>query len=76
MTDNGKTDQLKGKAKEVYGDVTGNEEKKAEGHVDQAVGKGKEFAHDVKETAEGLMNEGKKKTDEFVEKTKEKFHKK
>lgn len=49
MTDKGTTDKIKGKAKEVTGDVTGDKGKKAEGLFDQAVGKVKEVASDVKE---------------------------
>ena len=35
----GKTDVVKGKIKEVTGALTGNDELRAEGKVDQAVGK-------------------------------------
>lgn len=49
MTDRGKTDKIKGKAKEVTGDVTNSKKTKAEGLLDQAVGKVKEVASDVKE---------------------------
>ncbi|RXN41431.1 CsbD family protein, partial [Enterococcus faecalis] len=44
MTDKGTTDKIKGKAKEVAGNVTGDDQQKAEGFLDQAVGKVKEVA--------------------------------
>jgi uncharacterized protein YjbJ (UPF0337 family) len=37
----GKIDQAKGKVKQAVGDVTGNERLKAEGHVDETVGRAK-----------------------------------
>jgi uncharacterized protein YjbJ (UPF0337 family) len=40
----GKTDVVKGKIKEVTGALTGNDELRAEGKVDQAVGKVKKAA--------------------------------
>lgn len=49
MTDKGTTDKIKGKAKEVTGDVTGDDKQKAEGFLDQAIGKVKEVASDAKE---------------------------
>lgn len=63
MTDRGTTDKIKGKAKEVTGDVTGNKEKKAEGLFDQAIGKVKEVAADVKDKTEDLVDDVKEKFD-------------
>ena len=42
MTDKGTTDKIKGKAKEVTGDVTGDDKQKVEGFLDQAIAKVKE----------------------------------
>lgn len=39
MTDKGTTDKIKGKAKEVAADVTGNDKKKAEGILDKPLAK-------------------------------------
>lgn len=50
MLDKGTADKVKGKAKEVTGDVTGDNKKKAEGLVDQAVGKAKAAAEDIKKS--------------------------
>ena len=35
----GKIDQAKGRAKQAFGTLTHNEDLKAEGHVDEAIGK-------------------------------------
>lgn len=48
MSDKGTVDKLKGKAEEVAGTVTGDDKKKAEGLMNQAIGKVKETASDVK----------------------------
>lgn len=52
MTDRGFTDQIKGKAKEVAGTITGDTKLKAEGLADQAIGKAKEIGDTVKSTIE------------------------
>lgn len=43
----GKTDELKGRAKEAAGALTGDEKLKREGKTDQAVGKIKQHAEKV-----------------------------
>jgi uncharacterized protein YjbJ (UPF0337 family) len=45
----GKTDIIKGRVKEAAGALTGNDELRDEGKVDQAVGKVKEAVSDVVE---------------------------
>lgn len=52
MVDRGTTDKLKGNAKEVVGDVTGDNKKKAEGVLDKTIGKVKEVAADIKDASE------------------------
>ena len=52
MADKGFTDQVKGKVKEVVGEVTHDSSTKAEGLADQAVGKAKEIASDIKDVVE------------------------
>ncbi|MFH9725875.1 CsbD family protein [Streptomyces sp. NPDC017254] len=49
MADKGRTDKVKGKAKEAVGKVTGDDRMKAEGRMDQAKGKAKEAASDAKD---------------------------
>ncbi|GGI65246.1 CsbD family protein [Enterococcus alcedinis] len=63
MTDKGTGDKIKGKAKEVAGDVTGNDKMKAEGMFDQALGKVKEVAADAKDKVEEVSKEIKHKLD-------------
>ena len=43
----GKTDVVKGRIKEAAGALTGNDELRAEGRADQAVGKAKQAAKKV-----------------------------
>ena len=63
MTDKGTVDKLKGKAEEIAGTVTGDDKKKAEGLTNQAIGKVKETASDVKEAIEDGVEKIKEKID-------------
>ena len=63
MSDKGTVDKLKGKAEEVAGTVTGDNKKKAEGLLNQAIGKVKETASDVKEAIEDGVEKIKEKID-------------
>lgn len=63
MTDKGTVDKLKGKAEEIAGTVTGDDKKKAEGLMNQAIGKVKETASDVKEAIEDGVEKIKEKID-------------
>ena len=63
MSDKGTDDKLKGKAEEVAGTVTGDNKKKAEGLLNQAIGKVKETASDVKEAVEDGVEKIKEKID-------------
>mgnify|MGYP003420493446 FL=1 len=63
MSDKGTVDKLKGKAEEVAGTVTGDNKKKAEGLLNQAIGKVKETAADVKEAVEDGVEKIKEKID-------------
>lgn len=63
MSDKGTVDKLKGKAEEVAGTVTGDDKKKAEGLMNQAIGKVKETASDVKEAVEDGIEKIKEKID-------------
>jgi uncharacterized protein YjbJ (UPF0337 family) len=62
---NGNMDDMKGRAKEAIGDLTDNEDLKAEGKVDRAAGK-------IKDTAEGVLD----KVEDLVDKAKDKLNKK
>ncbi|EIQ7097013.1 CsbD family protein [Enterococcus faecalis] len=63
MTDKGTTDKIKGKAKEVAGDATGDDKQKAEGFLNQAIGKAKEVATDAKDKVEEVVEDVKEKLD-------------
>ncbi len=52
----GTTDKFKGKAKQAAGDVTGDEELRQEGKLDEAGGKVKDVASDVKDKAEDAVD--------------------
>ena len=60
----GKTDQMKGKAKEAVGDLTGNKDLKSEGKADRQAGEVKEKVGKVEE-----------KVDEGIDKVKGILHK-
>ena len=63
MSDKGTVDKLKGKAEEIAGTVTGDDKKKAEGLMNQAIGKVKETASDAKEAIEDGVEKIKEKID-------------
>lgn len=63
MSDKGTVDKLKGKAEEIAGTVTGDDKKKTEGLMNQAIGKVKETASDVKEAIEDGVEKIKEKID-------------
>jgi uncharacterized protein YjbJ (UPF0337 family) len=46
----GKIDEIKGRAKQTVGDVTGDEDLKRSGEKDEAVGKAKQAVEDVEDT--------------------------
>jgi uncharacterized protein YjbJ (UPF0337 family) len=50
------TDDLKGRAKEVAGDLTDDDDLKREGKVDQGSGKAKEMLGDAKDKAEDAVD--------------------
>lgn len=45
----GKTDQIKGKIKQAAGDLTGNEDLRREGKIDEVAGKVKDVVDKVKD---------------------------
>lgn len=54
----GKADEFKGRAREAYGDLTGNEDQKAQGQAEQAQGKGKQVVGDLKNAVNDLTDNG------------------
>jgi uncharacterized protein YjbJ (UPF0337 family) len=63
----GTTDDLKGRAKEAAGDLTGDKDLEREGKLDQATGK-------VKEKVEQLGDKVKDKASEVSDKAKDALH--
>jgi uncharacterized protein YjbJ (UPF0337 family) len=57
----GTADDVKGRAKEAAGAVTGNDDLKREGKTDQAAGKAKDMVGDVKDKAEDVVDKVKDK---------------
>ena len=55
----GKADQMKGKAKEAVGDLTGNEDLQSEGKADRHAGEAKEKVGKVEEKVEEVIDKAK-----------------
>jgi uncharacterized protein YjbJ (UPF0337 family) len=53
----GTGDDIKGKAKEALGDLTGDKDLQREGKVDQATGAAKDKADDAKDWAEDKIDD-------------------
>ena len=56
MSESGKADELKGRAKEAAGAVTGDDEQRAEGRADQRKGKARQAGEKVREAAEDVKD--------------------
>jgi uncharacterized protein YjbJ (UPF0337 family) len=69
-----KTDQMKGRAKEAVGSVTGNEDLEAEGTADRRAGEAKEKLEHAKDKVEAFVDKAKEKGDEAIDKAKEALH--
>ena len=52
----GKTDQMKGKAKEAVGDLTGDKDLKAEGKADRQAGEVKEKVDEVIDKVKSVVH--------------------
>ena len=52
----GTTDDLKGRAKEAAGDLTDNDDLKAEGKADRAGGKAKDVVENIKDKADDVID--------------------
>jgi uncharacterized protein YjbJ (UPF0337 family) len=59
----GNTDELKGRTKEAYGDLTDDEKLKQEGQRDKTAGKVKEKLDDAEDWAEEKVDDVKEKLD-------------
>lgn len=47
---------MKGRAREAYGDLTGNEDQQAQGQAEQAQGKGEKVVGDVKNAVSDITD--------------------
>jgi uncharacterized protein YjbJ (UPF0337 family) len=56
MTDDGKTDDAKGRLKEAAGAITGDDSLKNEGKVDQATGTVKDKVGDASDKVKDIVN--------------------
>ena len=56
----GKTDELKGRAKEAAGDLTDNKDLQREGKADKTAGKAKQKVEDAKDWVEDKIDDIKK----------------
>jgi uncharacterized protein YjbJ (UPF0337 family) len=68
----GKSDQIKGKAKEAVGDLTGNKDLKSEGKADRRAGEAKEKVGHAKDKVEEVVENVGHKVEEVVDKAKRK----
>lgn len=71
----GKVDEVGGKTKQAVGSVTGDDELRAEGHADEAKGKGEGFMGKVKDVAEDVVDTAKGAAGKVGEKLGEVTHK-
>jgi uncharacterized protein YjbJ (UPF0337 family) len=58
----GAIDQAKGKAKQAWGDATGDEQMQGEGMVDEAKGQAKQTWGDIKDAAGDLKDDAERAT--------------
>ena len=72
----GEADQMKGKAKEAVGDLTGNKDLKAEGEADRRAGEAKEEVGKAKDKVEEVIENVGHKVEEVIDKSKDSSHRK
>lgn len=57
---NGNIDKAKGRAKQVVGDLTGNDELKKQGEADETVGSVKDFLQEAEDKSEEVLDKANK----------------
>ena len=67
----GKTDQVKGRAKEAAGVLTGNEDLESEGKADRRTGEAKENVDQAKDKVDEVIDHVKDKLDQTADKAKD-----
>lgn len=71
-----KGEQIKGRAKETVGNLTGDEDLEAEGKADRHAGEAKQKVEEAKEKVEELVDAVKDKVEGLIDKTKDTLHRK
>ena len=70
----GKTEQVKGQAKEAVGSVTGNKDLEAEGKADRQAGEAKEKVGHTKDKVEEVVEKAEHKVGEAIDSVKDAAH--
>ena len=70
------SDQVKGRAEQAAGIITGNEELESQGKSDRAAGEAKEKIEHAKDKVEAKVEHAKDKLDEAIDKAKHVLHRK
>ena len=71
-----KTDQVKGKAKEAVGRLTGKKDLESEGKADRRAGEAKEKLSDARGKVEEVIDKAESKVEEVIDKAKDASHRK
>ena len=70
----GKTEQVKGQAKEAVGSLTGNKNLESEGKADRRAGEAKEKVGHAKDKVEEVIEKVEHKAGEVIDKAKDTTH--
>ncbi len=70
----GKTEQVKGQAKEAVGSLTGDKDLQAEGKADRQAGEAKEKVGHAKDKVEEVTEKAEHKAGEVIDKVKDVAH--
>jgi uncharacterized protein YjbJ (UPF0337 family) len=70
----GKTDQVKGRAKEAAGSLTGDKDLESEGTVDRRAGETKEKLGHATKKIDEMVDKADEKVEEIIDKTKDALH--
>jgi uncharacterized protein YjbJ (UPF0337 family) len=70
----GKSEQVKGQAKEAVGSLTGNKDLEAEGKADRQAGEAKEKVGHAKDKVEEVVEKVEHKAGEVIDKAKDAAH--
>lgn len=72
----GKTDQVKGRAKEAVGNLTGDKDLQSEGKVDRRAGETKEKLGHANEKIDEIVDKADEKVESIIDKAKDALHRK